>query len=222
VKLETDMDLPDAPELLLEALSDKVLHQLPPAVWQELFLGEGRRSIRFREVYLCLVHADSEAGARPERRDFLARQLQELAARHHGLLDAYVAATALASFEDAESALQMAIALQRLPGDWRLRIGVVSGLCTLALFDAGGRTWCTPIGALPERAASVAATAAAGSIAIAPETYTPMERQIQVAAAGCLLTEEFHDSDLAHACITFAPDQGAGQSTFAGLGLTTR
>jgi len=216
------MESLDASALLLEALSDKVLHQLPPAVWQDLFLGEGRASIRFRQLHLSLVHADSELMFRPERREFLGRQLQHLVASHHGLLDAYVAATALASFDDAQSAVRMAIDLQRLPGDWRLRIGVVSGPCTIALFDAGGRTWYTPIGALPERAAEVAASAAAGSIAIAPETYAPIEQQIQEAASGCLLTEEFHDSDLAHACITFAPGHGAVESTFAGLGFTAR
>ena len=45
--------------LLLEALSDKVLHQLPPAVWRELFLGAGRDSICFEERELTLVHADA-------------------------------------------------------------------------------------------------------------------------------------------------------------------
>lgn len=216
------MEWLDATALLLEALSDKVLHQLPPAVWQDLFLGAGRQSIRFRQMQLSLVHADSEMICGSARREYLGRQLQQLTADHRGLLDAYVDATALACFDDTEAAVRMAIELQRLQGDLRLRIGVVSGPCTLAQFDAGGHTWYTPIGTLPERAAAVAATAAAGSIAIAPETYAPLEQQIHRAAAGCLLTEEFQDSDLAHACITFAPSHGGLESTFAGLGLSMR
>ena len=35
--------------LLMEALSEKVLHQLPLEVWRSLFLGEGRESIHFEQ-----------------------------------------------------------------------------------------------------------------------------------------------------------------------------
>jgi len=41
--------------LLMEALSEKVLHQLPSAVWQSLFLGEGRESIRFEQRGSCTL-----------------------------------------------------------------------------------------------------------------------------------------------------------------------
>ena len=48
------MDASQEHAMLLEALSDKVLHQLPPKVWQELFLGPGRESIRFEQRHLTL------------------------------------------------------------------------------------------------------------------------------------------------------------------------
>jgi hypothetical protein len=65
----------------------------------------------------------------------------------------------------------------------------------------------------------VAATAAAGSIALAPETYALVRDDIQIDAPGCLLMEEFHESNLAGVCLTPAPLRGEhALSTFAGLG----
>jgi hypothetical protein len=54
---------------------------------------------------------------------------------------------------------------------------------------------------------------------ISPETYALVQDDLHANPAGCLLTEEFHDSDLAQACLTPAPLNTA-MSTFAGLGLT--
>ncbi|QJW84536.1 hypothetical protein HK414_15120 [Ramlibacter terrae] len=158
--------------LLLEALSDKVLHQLPPSVWKDLFLGEGRNSIHFEQRQLTLVHADAALPA-DEGATWAAfrRELQRLAARYHGRLDPYVHATALATFEDPAAAVRMGMALQRAATGLGLRVGVVSGRCTLAFFRARGRLWCTPLGAQPQRAARVAASAAAGGVVISPETY---------------------------------------------------
>ena len=163
--------------LLLEALSDKVLHQLPPAVWRGLFLGAERDSIRFEHRHLTLVHADvdvpdGQPGGPTER---FYQELQRLNTRHGGRLDPYVAATALATFENPGAAVRMAIELQRAAGDVALRVGVASGLCTLAFFRAQGRLWCTPLGEQPQRAAAVAATAKVGAIVISPETYGPHE-----------------------------------------------
>jgi class 3 adenylate cyclase len=161
--------------LMLEALSDKVLHQLPPAVWKNLFLGAERDSIRFEERHLTLVHADAEgpAGHPGSATERFYQELQRLNTRHGGRLDPYVNATALVTFEDPASAVRMAIELQRAAEAVPLRIGVVSGPCTLAFFRAQGRLWCTPLGAQPARAAQVAAGAAPGGIAISPETYEP-------------------------------------------------
>lgn len=160
--------------LLMEALSDKVLHQLPPSVWKGLFLGEGRDSIHFEDRHLTLVHADADvptgtAGAW----DQFWRELRALTTRYQGHLDPYVDATALAFFEDPGAAVRMGMALQRAATGLGLRVGVVSGRCTLAFFRAQDRLWCTPLGAQPQRAAQVAATAAVGGIVISPETYAP-------------------------------------------------
>jgi len=178
--METDQDQ----ALLLESLSDKVLHQLPPAVWKGLFLGAERDSIRFERRHLTLVHADAAvpAGQPGSATERFYQDLQRLNARHGGRLDPYVNATALVTFDEPGAAVRMAIELQRAAEGVALRIGVVSGFCTLAFFRAQGRLWCTPLGAQPARAAEVAASAEVGGIVISPETYDPTDLSVRLRA----------------------------------------
>ncbi|MDB5915215.1 MAG: adenylate cyclase-like protein [Ramlibacter sp.] len=166
---------PEAQALWLEALSDKMLHQLPQAVWTQLFLGSDRDSIRFEERHLTLVHADTRAATdHPEAVERFSRELQRVNGRHHGRLDPYVNAAALVTFDDPGAAVRMAMELQRVAEHLDVRIGVVSGPCMMAFFRAQDRLWCTPLGAQPARAAEVAATASPGGIVISPETYAPL------------------------------------------------
>lgn len=171
----------DDEALLLEALSDKVLHQLPPAVWKELFLGAGRDSIQFEHRELTLLHADAAvpAGQPGSVTERFYHELQRINARHGGRLDPYVDAAALITFEEPGAAVRMAMELQRASEGVALRVGVVSGVCTLAFFRAQGRLWCTPLGRLPARAAEVAATAIVGGIVISPESFAPGEIRIR-------------------------------------------
>ncbi|MCG2593627.1 hypothetical protein LZ009_12645 [Ramlibacter sp. XY19] len=181
--------------LLLEALSDKVLHQLAPSVWKNLFLGEGRSGIVFEQRQLTLVHVDAELqpGATGEAWEHFCLQLQQLAARHRGRLDPYVAATALVTFEEPGAAVRMAMSLQRAAAGLDLRIGIVSGPCVLAFIRAQGRLWCTPLGAQPERAAQVAAGANAGGIVISPEAHAPGATLLAKATGPA---SEFQDSEI--------------------------
>jgi hypothetical protein len=167
--------------LLLEALSDKVLHQLPPAVWKELFLGADRHNIHFEERELTLVHADAAvpAGQPGSVTERFYQELQRINTRNGGRLDPYVNATALITFEEPGAAVRMAMELQQASAGVALRIGVVSGRCILAFFRAQGRLWCTPLGSQPARAAEVAASALVGGIVISPESFTPDESQLR-------------------------------------------
>src|SRR6185369_9076684 len=97
----------------------------------------------------------------------------------------------------------------------RLSIGVHTGFGVIATFESSGRTHNTILGAETGNAARLAATAAAGSILVSPETYALVQDELLANPDGCLLMEEFHDSDLAHATITPTPSL---MSTFAGLG----
>jgi class 3 adenylate cyclase len=182
--------------LWLEALSDKVLHQLPAVVWKNLFLGPERDTIRFEQRHLTLVHADLGAGS-ADARDAMERfhsQLQELNARHHGRLDPYQHGAALATFENPGAAVRMAIELQRAADGVALRLGVVSGVCTLAYFRVQGRLWCTPLGRQTERAAYVAAGASVGGIVISPEAFAPETDRVRLHVDSD--APDFEDSEL--------------------------
>jgi class 3 adenylate cyclase len=115
----------------------------------------------------------------------------------------------------------MAMDLQRSVTRLRLRMGVYTGRFTIATFRVDGDYHRTLIGPEPEIAAKVAATAATGSIAVSPDTYQLVRAEIDADAGGCLLMEEFQDSDLAQVCLTPTPgfkQSEYGLSTFAGLG----
>ncbi len=194
--------------LLLEALSDKVLHQLPQSVWKELFLGADSEGIRFEERHLTLVYVDGDApaGAPGSATERFYQELQRLNVRHNGRLDPYVNATALATFENPGAAVRMAMELHVAAGDVALRIGVVTGVCTLAYFRAQGRLWCTPLGKLPARAAEVTASASLGGIVISPETYDPNERRPRGHADASASDFEDSELDLSTLALATGPD----------------
>ena len=189
------MDGKPVDALLLEALSDKVLHQLPPKVWKELILGAGRASIRFEQRQLTLVHVDAHTpvGQAGSATEGFYQELQRINARHDGRLDPYVDAAALVTFEEPGAAMRMAMDLQRAAGDVRLRIGIVSGPCMLAFFRAQGRLWCTPLGSQPARAAEAAASAVIGGIVVSPEAYAHDE--VETRPAGLDFAADFADSE---------------------------
>lgn len=202
----------DTDPRLMEQLSDKILEAMPLAVWHELFAGARRAPVRFVRRELSMVQALAEPGTLIDQ-----RRLHELVSRHDGVIDPQPAGSVLALFEDPLAAVRMAMELQRDMRQQRLRVGVVSGPCMLAQFEAHGQSWCTPVGELVERVAQTASQAAAGSIVLSPESYTQVELPLAPDGAACMLMEEFElDGALAQATIAFAPQGYA--STFAGLG----
>lgn len=192
--------------LLLEALSDKVLHQLPPAVWKNLFLGPEGETIRFEQRHLTLVYADL-AGTDDDGMERFHQLLQRLNGRHNGRLDPYQDGAALATFENPGAAVRMAIELQRAAEGVTLRLGVVSGVCTLAYFRAQGRLWCTPLGEQVERAVQAAGTAAAGGIVISPETYRPHEGRTRLHTDSD--APDFQDSEVDLSTLAIEVEAGA-------------
>ncbi len=204
---------------LLEALSDKLRHHLTPGTWRDLFVGAGRDAIRFEQRPLTLVHIESDLldVLAPEKSKIFIGQLQDLVARHNGLLDRFTGTGALASFEEPEAALHLAMDVQRIGGPLSLRIGVVSGLCTVCLFELQGVPSFTVLGAQPTRAARIAAKASGGSIVMSPTAYEPVEDLLAIDSEGCMVMEEFVGEGMAQASVTFAPHDGFS-STFAGLG----
>ena len=149
-----------------------------------------------------------------------AAELEWLAVRHRGVVDRFHDGAGVVGFDDPAACVRMAMDLQRCAHELRLHMGVHTGICEIATFRTEGEWRTTLIGQEPALAAQVAATAAVGSIAVSPETYALVREDIHTDAGGCLLMEEFHDSDLAQVCLTPAPVKHAehAASTFAGLG----
>jgi CheY-like chemotaxis protein len=204
----------------LDALSEKLSRHLAPEAWQALFHGADADEIRFDERPMTVLYADNGGLAWTREADHgsFAAEAGWLATRHRGQLDEFVWDATVAMFEDPQAAVRMAMDLQRTALDLQLRIGVHTCEAVIGTFRSGGKLRCTLVGAETALAAKVAATAASGSIVISPETYALVQHEIHADTAGCLVTEEFHDSDLAQACITPAPTRG-DLSTFAGLSL---
>jgi len=203
----------------MEELSERMARHLTSDTWQRLFHGPDQESIQFEQKPLTVLYAETTMlptfGERD--RDSFAAEIEWLATRYHGVLDPYVFGATVAFFEDPQACVRMAMDLQRSAMELHLRIGVHTGISVIGTFRSGNKTCCTLLGPESGLAAKVAVTAATGSIVISPETYSLVQEELHANSAGCLLTEEFHDSDLAQACITPSP---VAMSTFAGLGLT--
>jgi class 3 adenylate cyclase len=167
---------------------------------------------------LTVLHAESEllcsSVGDAQRFD---DELKWLAECHHGELQPTAAGTTVLSFQTPLPALRMAVDLLRVAATMRLRIGLISGPCTVAISSATHAT-ALVVGDEPARAASVARGAAAGSILISAETYRSLADVFASEVCGCVVTEEYWDAELAHAMITPAPTAFAEMSSFAGLG----
>ena len=208
----------------IEALSEKLARQLLPIDWERLFKGPDLDTIRFEEKVQTVLYAEAvSSGNWTEReRDSFTAEVEWLAMRHRGTVDRFLHGAAAVSFDEPASCVRMAMDLQRSAAELHLRMGIHTGICDIGHFRSGHQTCCTLIGPETWLAAQVAASAAVGSVAVSPETYALVKDGIHTEAAGCLLTEEFQDSDLAQVCLTPTPSKGgSAMSTFAGLGPTS-
>jgi len=206
----------------VEALSEKLARHLAPEDWQNLFQGEGLEAISFEQKRQTVLYAESgnPAAMTQREQENFAAEVEWLAARHMGTVDRYVDCAAVVFFTDPAACIRMAMDVHRSAGQMRLRMGIYTGLCEIGTFRSDFLGSCTLIGHESRLAAKVAATAAIGSIAVSPETYACVRDNIKDEAAGCQLTEEFKDSDLAQISLTPMPTKSEyGPSSFAGLGL---
>jgi hypothetical protein len=201
-------------------LSEKLARQLPPQEWQQLFKGPAADEIRFIEKPQTILYADRPGSLLDARdRDSVAAEVEWLAMRHQGSVDHFSDNAAVVFFDDPAACVRMAMDLQLCASYLHLRMGLYTGLCEIAMFRCAGEQQLTLVGGEVPLAARLAATAATGSIALSPQTYALVQDDIETDAPGCLLMEEFHDSDLAGVSLTPAPVKGEhALSTFAGLG----
>lgn len=206
----------------IEALSEKLARHLSAQDWERLFQGPEQDTIRFSEKVQTVLYAEAWNSVNwgERERDSFTAEVEWLAMRHYGTVDHFLHGAAAILFDEPASAVRMAMDLQRSAAVLQLRMGIHTGICDIATFSSKRQHCFTLIGPETALAAQVAASAATGSIAISPETYALVQDDIHAQAAGCLLTEEFQDSDLAQVCLTPPPPKGGPPiSTFAGLGM---
>jgi hypothetical protein len=218
-------DTPDNLSLmkaLMDSLSEKLARHLSPERWNRVFDEGDAASIRFEQRQLSILYAEVPGNGLDDEcaRESFHVDLDRLATRHEGCIDPFGEAAGVVFFADPASCVRMAMDLQRGSRNLHLRIGVHTGPCDIGTFRSSGDWNCTLVGDEPRQAAKVAATAAIGSIAISPATYGLVKHVIEADASGCLLMEEFRDSDLEQVSLTPTPVRRGehGLSTFAGLG----
>ena len=203
----------------VKALSDKLARLLSPEDWRHIFEGPGLETLRFEEKVQTVLHVEGDGANWGEReRDSFTAEVEWLAVRHGGRVDHFLRNAAAIAFDEPVSCVRMAMDLQRSAAALHLRMGIHTGACEAGMFRSAHQACWTLIGA--DAAARVAASAATGSIAISPQAYPLVKDGIDADVLGCLVMEEFQDSNLAQVCLTPTPAKG-GQalSTFAGLGL---
>ncbi len=204
----------------IEALSEKLSRHLEPQAWQSLFHGAELEAIRFEQKVQTVLYTETADLSQWQGRDHdsFQAEVEWLAVRHHGTVDRFIDGAAAIFFDEPAACVRMAMDLQRSASELALRMGIHTGICDIGTFRSGHEACCTLVGPAIWLAAQVAASAATGSIAVSPETYAMVKDELQGETSGCLLTQEFHDSDLAQVCLTPTPAKGAALSTFAGLG----
>ncbi len=173
----------------MDALSERLARHLPPREWQALFHTDARKSIRFEQKSLSVLHADAcdyTAWAVRGHEGF-GEDVERLAHLHGGTIDAFVDQSTVVFFEDAVSCVKMAMELQRCTADMRLRMGIHTGIFDLSTFGSDGLVDCTLIGPETGLAAKVAAAASSGGIVLSPETVAAIGYPVHVDGAGHLI-----------------------------------
>ena len=182
-------------------------------------LGQPGGAMRLEHRQLTVLHVESPQILERASAARFHEELEWLCDCNLGQLEPSQPGTAVAVFQQPQTALLTAIALQRACSDLRLRIGLASGPCSVAVFDDDVRWPAIALGPSVEQAAACARHASEGSILVAPDTYRHLDAAIGEHAGECVLTEEFYGSELARVSITPAPAPSAELSSFAGLGL---
>jgi hypothetical protein len=197
---------------LLEVLSERLLTDFPQELWRKVFLGPGFEAIRFERetvTFLCTDTLDF---------DWTPQEIETLATRYQGRVERCDSRIVLA-FPQARRALQMALLLQRT-STCSLRTALLTATCTIAVFEADGRTRRLAIGTEVRQATTWAERTAPGSIHVSAETYRCLGPSNEWQPHSAMVATELHGDEVTSAAITLAPSPRAAMNTFAGLGLT--
>lgn len=206
---------------LVEALSAQMAWCMPHGDWDEVFIEQEGRGIRFEEVTLTLVHAQPELPLDGEQAERVRHELRWLASRHNGKVDRSAGDSSLTLFKNPRNALRMALAIQQLAENVQFRTGIYTAECTVAFFESGGQRWSVVVGPERSRSAEMAWSAVVGTIALSAPSYRLLGDALDTEVRGALVSQEFDGAEqLVQATIILPPRATAFQSSFAGLGLS--
>lgn len=203
---------------LLDEFSTHIQRHFSGDVWRSLFQDRSGKA-QFGSAQRTLVCVECPS-AGPFNREGVLASLKRLARRHNGLLDPCADEFAFVSFADPEAALRTAVELQRLVPRARLRMGLGSGRCRMALCSAEGQDFLVLLGNERARIEDLTRRAAPGTVQLTPDAYEGLQAIISNDLGSCLVLTEFDDEVLTEVSLTLPPDVTADVSTFAGLGLT--
>jgi hypothetical protein len=203
--------------LLTEEFAQQVRRHFPDGVWRSLFeerTGHAQFGTASRTV-LCVESPESGALPRPT----LQRIVERLARLHQGHVDPCADGFSFVSFARPESALRMALALQRATARAKLRMGLHAGRCNVARARAEGTDFLVLLGRERARAEALAMRAACGTVQLSPDVYDALGGQISDDLGSCVLMAEFDGEVLTDISLALPPDSTSEPSSFAGLGL---
>jgi hypothetical protein len=203
---------------LLDEFSHQVRRHFPADVWRSLFqdrTGKAQFGTTTRTL-LCVECPESG----PLKREGVMAALSRLVQLHGGCVDPCIDGFAFVSASRPEQVLRVALALQRLAGRARLRMGVLTARCNVVRGEAGGQDILMLLGAQRARVQSLAHRASAGTVQMSPETYDAIGGAVSDELGSCVVMAEFDGDVLKEITVTVPPDASSDVSTFAGLGLT--
>jgi hypothetical protein len=180
------MQAPETRNQLLEALADRMLEHFPARIWSDVFNDPIRAGFQVECRQLTILVAECAAGSPGMK---LGR-FPGLVNAYGGWVDTSGRERGIAAFDDPRDALTAAIELQH--GErGRVRIGLASGVCQVATFQAQNRHWKLLAGDELKRAEAIARRATPGKVQLGEEVFTPVELKFEAARNGASIMARF-------------------------------
>lgn len=202
----------EAPSMMMEALSERLLRHADVNVWRAIFLGSAQSGVRFETLRYTVLASDSPLGT------ISAEETTLLADRLGGEEQPTTTSDLLLSFRSPTAALRAALVLQRLSGGRSVRTAVTSVAGTVAVVEIDGKVRRVLVGPEIERAELAVAESVPGTIFVCGDTYNALGDTITEHVRDGLVMTELDEETVTCASITLPPHASAEASTFAGLG----
>jgi hypothetical protein len=199
-------------ELILEQLSNWLLHTGALPVWRGVFLAEGRRQVLFAQETITALFSQYPL-------DWTTERARAFSMNAGGRLSPMAAGELFVAFDSPAAALRAALELQREERARPLRMGIASGRFACADVRYGSKTHRVYYGDEVDRIRAMVQSCVPGTLQLCPDTYRAVQRVVSMEVPQTLVTTELVGAEVVAASITLPPPDNAYLSSFAGLGL---